>query len=92
MTRHEGQGRLEEDGRVVADVVHVYLDDDPERAPSYAHGRAYGELWLDDGDLMSRLPSDARCELVLDDGSVKPIRINSYDRGGARAQVVVLGA
>ncbi len=89
LSRYEGHGRLERGGVLVAERVGVWIDDDVDSAPSYAHGSPHGEVWLDEGDLMSRLPADARCDLTLADGTALRVRVNSFDRGGGRAQVVV---
>lgn len=90
MPRYAGHGRLENGGVLVAERVGVWIDDDADSAPSYAHRSPYGEVWLDEGDLKTRLPPNARCELTLADGRALRVRVNSFGRGGARAQLVVL--
>lgn len=90
MGRYTGTAQLIGlDGASIEPVVHVDLSDNPEMAPSYARSAPfYGEFWVDSGDLMDPLRDRQRCLLHLDDGTVVQMRLNTYDRGGSRAQAI----
>lgn len=87
---YEGNAQLVDDqGNLIKSVVAVRLCDDRRTTPSYAKTAPYyGEMWVQEGDLMDPLRGKPRCLLVLPSGISLEILVNSFDRGGARAQVV----
>lgn len=86
----EGIARLlSATGEVIADSVLAVLHKTSLDAPSYVHrAHWYGEVSLEGTDLMELLRDDPWCQLDLGNGTVARARVNSWDLGGARAQLV----
>jgi hypothetical protein len=72
-------------------VVTVDDDDDPHKYPSRPPWS--GHLTSDGADLMREpFRSDPHYVLECDTGEIMHVRINSWDQGGQRAQIVGDGA
>ncbi len=88
-------------GVPIADRVHVHLTDRAEGKPSYARSAPfYGEMWVDEGDLMCEsLRRDPACSLrwlgleMLDPNKATVfVRVHSWSEEGRCAQLVGEGA
>lgn len=78
-------------GNVVTALVNISLNDDPNECPYKTPAPWYGDMWLA-GDLMIEpLRTDSHCMLRLSNGNVGQARLNSWDQGGGRAQLIGIG-
>jgi hypothetical protein len=76
-------------GKVVLDHATVSISDDPARCTYRSRPPWCGELSQGDANLMREpFRSDPECVLEFDSGDVARARINSWDRGGQRAQLI----
>jgi len=93
MTKFAGTAAVEDlAGNVVAPLVDVALNDDPDECPYKTTPPWYGDMRVESGDLMIEpLRTHPRCVLRLSNGHEAQARVNSWDRGGGRAQLVGLG-
>ncbi|MGZ7042862.1 MAG: hypothetical protein ACXVH7_13805 [Thermoanaerobaculia bacterium] len=94
VTQFNGTARLTDvTGNVIMEEVLVALEDDPASAPSYVGERGwYGEIWVNEGDLLvDQLRVDPDCILELSNNNTCDVRVNSWDDGGRRAQIVGRG-
>jgi hypothetical protein len=94
MTKFAGTAAVEDPtGNVVAQLVDVELNDDPDECPYETMTPPwYGDMWLEHGDLMIEpLQTNPQCVLKLSNGNVAQARVNSWDLGGRRAQLVGVG-